>query len=409
MISRFTKYLAVLGLLSLVTACGGGTSSGGSTQVSDLPITIIMPTTGAASVVGIPIEHAFMLGVEDINAKGGLKIGGKSYRFAVTSVDDASNPDQAVAAAHSAISSGAKVIFGPDTNLESLPVMQLAKGQDVFNIQCCAAQPAVTIYHDPAQYPNVVSLQPTNQQLQDCYMPVMVKQSKAKKVAVLLNQAANPTFLQTIPGSLEKGGIAAPDINIQQFPNGTQDFTPILSKVAQGNPDMIILGTLGLSPSSTPLRQANDLGLTSKTAFAGMQGSNPTDPVVGIGRPLEGYQWPQLGPAFDSGNTELENVRSLWKKKYGQDPATTNYLTSVIFLGWDGIHMLKNAFEKAGAVDVKALARAWRGVSYKGVNEWTISKDGIAVYQIQVGRWQAGKQVFSECSPRLTPIAAGSV
>ena len=70
---------------------------------------------------------------------------------------------------------------------------------------------------------------------------------------------------------------------------------------------------------------------------------------------------------------------------------------------------MKSAFEKAGAVDVKALARAWRGVSYKGVNEWTISKDGIAVYQIQVGRWQGGKQVFSDCSPKLTPIAAGSV
>jgi branched-chain amino acid transport system substrate-binding protein len=399
---------ALIAVIALA-ACGGSSQTSNSTM-TDLPVAQVLPITGSASSVGIPVSRGFQLGVDDINSHGGINVGGKTYRLAVTTEDDATIPDQAVALIRKHLdSSDTKIIYGPDSTPETLPSVEIMKNRDVFNISCCSGTFAVALYHDPTKYPNIVSMQNVTQQHQQCYLPTFVSISKAKKVAALLNN--NPTgqlVAKNLPIYLGKQGIDPGNIDIEFFPSNTTDFTPVLTKIAAKNPDLVILGVF-TAPPVTILRQANDLGLTSKMVFAGTEGAGIQDPVTAIGKQLENWMWPQLGPSFDSGNPTLEKVRQLWIKKYNQDPATTAYLTSTIFLGWDGAHMLKLALEKGGSVtSPAAMVKGWKQIgTYKGLNTLHVSPDGIAAYDEQVGQIKNGKAVYTNCPE--TPIAVGSV
>jgi branched-chain amino acid transport system substrate-binding protein len=406
---RARRFATTLAGVLAVAACGGGAQTSSSTMI-DLPVAAVMPFTGAASSVGTPITRGFELGINDINAHGGVTVAGKTYRLVLKIEDDATIPDQAVALIRKHLDSAdTKIIYGPDSTPETLPVVEIMKNRDVFNISCCSGTFASTLYHDPSKYPNIVSMQSVTQQHQGCYLPTFVSASKAKKVAALLNN--NPTgqlVAKNLPTYLGKQGIEPSNIDIQFFPSNTTDFTPILTKIAAKNPELAILGVF-TQPPVTILRQANDLGLTSKMVFAGTEGAGISDPVTATGKQLENWMWPQLGPAFDSGNTTLERARQLWKQKYNEDPANTPYLTSVIFLGWDGAHMLKLALEKGGSVSSPAaMVKGWKQIgSYKGINTNHVSPDGVGSYDEQVGQIKGGKATYIDCP--TTPVAVGSV
>ena len=51
--------------------------------------------TGPGAVYGLPQQKAVALAVEEINAKGGVKIGADNYKFKIALYDDKANPTEA--------------------------------------------------------------------------------------------------------------------------------------------------------------------------------------------------------------------------------------------------------------------------------------------------------------------------
>ena len=80
--------VAVAGGLS---ACGGKSGDAGA-KGDVIRIATGSPLSGGQASAGLDFANGAVLAAEEINAKGGLEVGGKKYKIEIVSEDDAADP-----------------------------------------------------------------------------------------------------------------------------------------------------------------------------------------------------------------------------------------------------------------------------------------------------------------------------
>jgi branched-chain amino acid transport system substrate-binding protein len=389
-----------------VIACGGGATSDTGGSYKEVTVNSIVDMTGPNSYSGKPVGRGMELAAKDINDKGGFKVGGQNYHLVVKTKDTTSSVDQTVSLFRQSLAEGAKFVFGPVQGNETLASVELTKNRPVMHM-VPAGESFITARHkNPAGYPNVMPMQLIGTQRQACYIPAFVKQFKPKTVVILMiDNASGKTYQQGLPPQLKSAGVS--NVYVEPYATGTTDFAPLLTRAMGRNPDLFVVGYQGPDIDNI-LRQAHDLGIDKKVPFAGTEGSGGQDPITAFGQPLENWMWVQSGPPFGSATPEEQRAVQLWKQAYKEDPAApTATINEVMFLGYDVGHMLVNAMKKAGTVDdVNKIISAFEGVTYKGLNSWTVEKDGTAIYDIWIGRYVGGKATYTVCN--ITPLPPGA-
>jgi branched-chain amino acid transport system substrate-binding protein len=63
----------------------------------EVVIGFVGPLTGGAAFIGVDALHGALLAADDVNAAGGITVGGKKYNLRIESYDDANTPAKAVA------------------------------------------------------------------------------------------------------------------------------------------------------------------------------------------------------------------------------------------------------------------------------------------------------------------------
>jgi ABC-type branched-subunit amino acid transport system substrate-binding protein len=107
--------IGVVIAMAALAGCGSsGSSGGGSASGKGGTVTFAMETglTGADAEVGGPQLDGFKLAVAQINAAGGISVGGAKYKIATTVSDDTSVASVGVEKVHGIIGSGAHFMFG---------------------------------------------------------------------------------------------------------------------------------------------------------------------------------------------------------------------------------------------------------------------------------------------------------
>ncbi len=102
--------------------------------------------TGPAQSVGVPQANAIKMAVEEINAKGGIKVGGASQRIVLDVQDDRSEPTAGVTAVQKMLSSGKPVfIVGSLSSAVTGAYVPIVKDRkDVVSIVVGAALEGIT-------------------------------------------------------------------------------------------------------------------------------------------------------------------------------------------------------------------------------------------------------------------------
>ena len=120
--------------LSLLAACGGGTSSNGSGAVT---LALVAPTTADTYLLGT-LRRGADLAVRELNDKGGIAIAGSRHRVTLKTYDDGLDPQRTRAAVQSAIHDGALGIVtdgygaaaaAQDSQSANVPVVVVNNGQ----------------------------------------------------------------------------------------------------------------------------------------------------------------------------------------------------------------------------------------------------------------------------------------
>ncbi|HEY7975276.1 MAG TPA: ABC transporter substrate-binding protein, partial [Ktedonobacterales bacterium] len=86
---RAVPALTIIPLLAmLLVACGGAANSGSNVLVFGAPVSL----TGSTSHEGQDTLNGYQLWAKTVNAKGGIKVGDKTYTVQIKYYDDGSSP-----------------------------------------------------------------------------------------------------------------------------------------------------------------------------------------------------------------------------------------------------------------------------------------------------------------------------
>ncbi|HXG36025.1 MAG TPA: ABC transporter substrate-binding protein [Dehalococcoidia bacterium] len=365
---RWLFVVALLLAVSAMAACGddeeGGTDTGtpGATQFEGtIKIGQIVDETGPAG--GSPILLSFKQGMQkairDINAAGGVKVGGKAYRLELVSRDSRSDPTVVVAVAEELIQQ--KVIA---VDVASAPFFDQAYQRlnpgGILSFMVLP-QGLGLLEREPDKNPLLAS--PI-----ELATPIIV--GWAKQIYTILPQTGkriayiaqdDPLGRAMEPANREAARqVGGELVAVQYFPIGTTDFSSFLTNIKAARPDIVYMypgpAQLELATQAVQLDVAPVLEIPGFIpALLPRVGDLGTHTIVSVDWRLP----------FTKGLTPPQYVQAV--ESLGQLSGGLPLQTGFAIAYHDFIYLLKAAMEKAGTVtDSKAIAAALAGLTYSG-------------------------------------------
>lgn len=159
---------------------------------------------------------------------------------------------------------------------------------------------------------------------------------------------------------LEEYGIT--DVEVIYADPATEDFTPILQRIAQDPPD-VLGGVITGIGTSRVLRQACELGLapTSETAYFATTDAAHLEFWENVGECGRYVFFSFVGLPKSLWSEKTEAFVEKFKERYEQTPA------GPAMEAYDAAHVLMQAIENAGSTDPQAIIDALENIKYTGV------------------------------------------
>ncbi len=311
----------------------------------DIPVGFFAPITGPAAADGASAKNAVELGLKEVNDAGGIN--GKKINLII--YDDRLNPQEAVAVANKLIEKD-KVIgvvsgsYSGPTRVTA-PIFQKA---GIPMVAGYAVHPDVT--WDPKEKkPNDFCFR--NGFLGEiegaAAAEFAIKNLKAKKVSLIfMDNDFGRAISSGFADRAEKLGAKVLTKQMYKFP-GEKDFRPYLTRIKEGNPDLIFAAGY-YNEAASIVRQAKELGVTSK--IMGEEGFDSPKFLEIAGPAAEGVV---IATNLDRDDPRplVQNFLKNYRKAYNEDADMVGASS------YDAFMILVNAIKKAGT-DPKAIQKA---------------------------------------------------
>jgi branched-chain amino acid transport system substrate-binding protein len=311
----------------------------GASAQADKPLRIgySMARTGMLANATPSQNNTYELWKEQVNARGGMDVGGVKRKVEFVSYDDQSKPEQAVRIYEKLITDDKVDLliapWGTPFQIAIAPVLEKFKfpmvGNTAASVSLRQVKPGY-IWFPTSAIPDRIGVELT----------AMLKANNVKTAVVLANVLPFTKEIKNyLEPELKKAGI---EIKLStEYPPDIKDMTSILTQVKQANPDAV-LALAYPGDSVLYAKQAKELGLASPVQF------------VAIG-PSDAFFAKAVGPSAAEGVITIAHwsPRPEWKgsqafyddyvKKFGEDP---DYLNSA--LAWMSLEILEAAVAKNG-------------------------------------------------------------
>jgi branched-chain amino acid transport system substrate-binding protein len=317
------KVLAIVLMTAVVftlVACGGGNKP--------IKIAVTAPLTGPNAQYGESISNGAAMAIEKINAAGG--IGGRMIEMVAR--DDRSDPNEAVGIANQVVNDkDILAVLGNFNSSCTLAASPIYDGR-IFQISPASSSPMVT---DSAAYRVI-----TTDAYQAAVMAEWAKGQGLSRVAVIYEQTDfGIGLLDVFKSNCERiGGISV--VAEEAFTAGqTTDFSTILTKIREVNPDTILIGGF-YNDAAFIMQQAARLDID--VTFIGVDALYSEQLIEVGGESVEGLRL--LGFFFPEGaNTVAVQFAQEYEAKYGSRPDT------YAAYAYDAMNLLILAMQANGA------------------------------------------------------------
>jgi branched-chain amino acid transport system substrate-binding protein len=311
----------------------------------EIPIGFFAPITGPAAADGMSAKNAVELGLKEVNDTGGIR--GKKVELII--YDDRLKAEEAVAIANRLIEKD-KVIgvvsgsYSGPTRVTA-PIFQKA---GIPMVAGYAVHPDVT--WDPKLK------KPNNFCFRNGFLGEIegaaaaefaVKNLKAKRISIIFmdndfGRAISSGFAERA----EKLGAAILTKQMYKYP-GENDFRPFLTRIKEGNPDLIFAAGY-YNEAASIVRQAKELVIGSQ--ILGEEGFDSPKFLEIAGPAAEGVI---IATNLDRDDPRplVQNFLKNYRKAYGEDADMVGASS------YDAFMILVKAIEKAGT-DPKAIQKA---------------------------------------------------
>jgi len=218
----------------------------------------VLPLSGSSATLGINEQRGLNYAIAEINAEGGIVVNGLRYKVACQFSDDAFDGTKAVSIAQQLIlQNNAKFVANLGTAMLVATEDTYAQS-NVFVMASTIGQPKVISSKWPLQFMN--GLDPADHGTA-VYYPYFAGALGVKTIAVANPNADNGhIFSDIIKNVIKSESIPVTEVSDEFYTPGTQDYTPLITKLMALKPDMIDLS--GAAPGEIALfaKQARDAG-----------------------------------------------------------------------------------------------------------------------------------------------------
>ena len=345
-----------------LAACGGATeekkANTAAAGANVIKIATASPMTGGQATVGKDNYSGALLAVEEINAKGGVDLGGKKYMVELVSEDDAGDPkqgsivaqkivdDKSISAVVGHYNSGVTMVAQPIYAKANVMALTVSSNPDVTikGVRGEAGIPMVYRLgsHDGLQGPALMSF----------------AQKKGLKNVAILDDAT--AYGKGIADQVEK---KAKDLGINVVSHDaatdkTTDFKAVLTKIKASGADSVMWG--GYDDTAAILvKQARELGISATFL---MPDTVCTDNYIKLaGASAAGTICSTTG-AFLSDMKDGAGFKARFEKRF---PNQTVQAYAPMY--YDGVYTAVAAVKKAGSTEPAKVAAAMKGLTLDGL------------------------------------------
>jgi urea transport system substrate-binding protein len=401
MIHKLTKILSV-GAVALA-------ASFGSARAADtVKVGVLHSLSGTMAISETSLRDVLLFAFDEVNAKGGIKVGGKSYMIEPVVVDGASNWDLFAEKATQLLEKDkVAVTFGCWTSVSRksvLPAFQKNNGLLFYPVQ----------YEGEEESPNVAyTAEAVNQQATPA-VDYYLKEGKKKfyllgsdyvypqttNLVLLEYLQSKGVKLENIGGGFrrdEKGAIISAG---KYTPFGHTDYQQIIAEIKQfaASGDACVISTLNGDTNVPFFKEYAASGLTAETCPV-VSFSISEDEFRGLpAAQLVGQLgcWTYFQSIDSPANKKfVTDFKSWLAKSTVPGIVKTNRVTcSPMVLSYDGVYLWKACVEKANSFDVNKVRDAWKsGVSFDGPGgKVTTQKNMHLTKTVYIGETKADGQ-----------------
>lgn len=367
-------------------------ASSAAFAVEPIKIGFPIPLTGEIPKVGEGSRFAAEMLKDEINAAGGLEVGGVKYPLEFIYEDNESKPESAVNVTMKLIERDKVVaLVGPQSSRQAVPAAEVADNSEVPMISPWATNPDVTYerpwvfraaFLDPFQAPVAANF--------------AEKQFNAKKAAVLFEVSNDYSkgladfFKQTWEKKHGEGSVVA----FESHGPKDQDFSAQITKIIAAKPDFIFLPE-NYSFVALIVPQARDLGY--KGPFMGSDAWGSAELTSLCGEPCNGQFFSTHYAAAGAKGATKEFIDK-YQAKYGYVPDDIAALT------WDAVNIVLKAIQDVGEVkpdleeEREAIRDAMANIkSFEGITgTMSFDEQGDPIKCAVVVRVENGEFLFTE-------------
>jgi branched-chain amino acid transport system substrate-binding protein len=379
-----TSFILLFSVLVL-----GGCQAGGE---DTLRIGMNLELTGSIPKVGEHSRVAAEMFVEEINAAGGVEIGGETYTLELVTEDNNGTAEGATAVANKLVTQDEVLaLVGPNASVAAVPAGEVANNLETPMISPWSTNPNTTLnrpwvfrapFLDPFQGPVVADF--------------ATEEFGAERACVLFDIASDyPTGLaENFRSAWESIHGAGSVVAFESFTTGDQDFSAQLTNIGAADCDIFFTPQYY---NEVPLivEQAQDLGIT--VPIVGSDSWGDPQLLELCGTACDGYFYSTHYVASGATGATKEFIDK-FNARHGEVPSDVGALT------WDSMRIVVQALQNCGdlsgdlAADRACVREGMAAIeNFDGITgEMTFDEEGDPIKCAVIVQIQGDEAVFHE-------------
>lgn len=344
--TRLFVILAVVISMLTLSACGGG--GGGGT----LKIAVLAPLSGDVATFGQSTRNGVMLAVDEWNERGGID----GMTIEVVVEDSQCNAEAALSAANKVIDQdGVKFIIGEVCSSASIPISEIATAKGVLQISPTSTNPSVTVDENGVTKPTIFRACFIDPFQGTVAATFALDNLGAKTAAVFLDQGND--YVRGLAEFFRDAFVAGGGEVVvwETYTGQDQDFSAILTKVKDANPDILYLPDY-YSTVNLIAAQALERGITALMMGGDGWDSPDLDRSVVNG----GFYTNHYSP--EDPRPIVQEFVQKYEQEFGAEP------DALAALAYDAANILFRSIDEANSTDPFKVAEVLAGGTFDVVS-----------------------------------------
>jgi branched-chain amino acid transport system substrate-binding protein len=388
--------IRVVAALASVAAMAAWTPATAADKV--LPIGVLGPLSGGAAAYGLDTSRAAEIKADEINAAGGLKIGGDVYKIKLIVYDHKASAADAATAANKLVSQDkVKYIIGNTVGATCNAVQTVTEPQKVlFSFMCWGTKNL-----GPDKPYSFRSLLSQWEVAEPFYRWVKEKHPSIKRVAVISPNDTSGIDTNTAVVKYAKA-LGFEIVADEYYERGTKDFYPALTKILALKPDLLDVAAAPAGEAGLILKQARELGF--KGAKGWTAGVNPVPMISVAGKEAaEGVWTPaNIDVTSEFVSPAVRKFGEAFVARYKEAPG------AIAIANYAAFDVITQAMVEAGSLDTDKVLAALTGRPHQTIwgpvvigGKDTYGIDRQFLYPVVIAEIRDGKLVDLA---QVTPI-----